>query len=182
MDTLRIQLRDNFVLRWTLANVIGWTLGLLIGLWNPLCFVIAGVVACICVGVAQWFILRPRYGKDWIIATIIGGICGTFPAMLAGVLALFGWGFLGICGGLIFGAAVGVGQWLILKRSTSRATWWIGANALGGLLCGTLMPIVPGLPIGLILGATVYGYITGRALERLLNPEVYGDVLPFDQT
>lgn len=167
IDTLRTVLRDNFILRWTLANMIGWSIGLLAGLFNPICFIVAGAAACICVGVAQWYVLRPQYSKDWIVATVVGGLCGTIPALFGGLMFIFGWGLIALCSGALFGGAIGVSQWLILKRTYSRAEWWIGANALGGLLCGllTTIPLITGLPIGLLLGSAVYGYITGRALE-----------------
>lgn len=166
METLTQHLRHNFLLRWVLANVVGWTIGLYAGALNPLCFIIAGLTACICVGAAQWTILRPRVGTDWIVATVLGGISGTFPVLFAGLLVFFGFAWVGGCSGLLFGGAVGLAQWLILKRCTSRAGWWVAANAGGGLLCGllTLVSLIPGLPIGLMLGAAAYGYITGRTL------------------
>lgn len=171
IDTLQTALRTHFILRWMLANVIGWSIGLLGGLlFNPICF-IAGGAACIGVGIAQWYVLRPHYDREWIVATVVGGLCGTVPALLGGLMIFFGLGLVGLCSGAIFGAAIGIAQWLLLKRNHSRAEWWIGANALGGLLCGllTMIPLIAGLPIGLLIGSAVYGYITGRALEWLAN-------------
>ena len=104
--------------------------------------------------------------RDWIGLTIAGAILGALPALSAGVLVALGWG-LGIAfAGAIFGGGVGVAQYFILQRGLSRAGWWIAANVAAGALCAllTLAPMIRGLPIGLLIGTALYGYLTGRAL------------------
>lgn len=189
LNELRRHLRANFLLRWTVANVVGWSVGLYLSAWSlstpALC--LGGAFAGLCVGAAQWWALKTpppdplpefREGegalgdspitveRDWIGLTIAGAILGALPALSAGVLVALGWG-LGIAfAGAIFGGGVGVAQYFILQRGLTRAGWWIAGNVAAGALCAllTLAPLVRGLPIGLVVGTAIYGYITGRAL------------------
>ena len=39
------ELRERFLLRWVLANIVGWMIGLYAGVLNPICFAGAGVIA-----------------------------------------------------------------------------------------------------------------------------------------
>jgi hypothetical protein len=188
---VRAKLRESFLLRWVLANVAGWSVGLYLSAWSffstpALC--LGGAFAGACLGAAQWYVLRipplereildnetvqpPIYvQRNWIGLTIAGAILGAIPALSAGFMVALGWGLgIALVGG-IFGAGVGVAQWFILRDRLSRTEWWIAANVAGGALCAllTLAPIIQGLPIGLLLGTAVYGYITGRALVWLKN-------------
>jgi hypothetical protein len=191
----RAQVCANFLLRWVLANIVGWSIGLYLSAWSlstpVLC--LGGAFAGLCVGAAQWWALKPlddplpnftegeqntgvspiSVQRDWIGLTIAGAILGAIPALSAWVLVMLGLG-LGIAiAGAIFGAGIGVAQYFILQRSLTRAGWWITANLGGGALCAllTLAPLILrlpiGLPLGLLLGTALYGYITGRVLVWL---------------
>lgn len=171
-----------------LANVMGWSIGLYLSAWSlstpVLC--LGGAFAGLCVGLAQWWALKLPTAlssefmeaeqntglapitvqRDWIGLSVAGAIFGAIPALSAGVLVALGWG-LGIAfAGAIFGAGIGIAQYFILQRGLTRAGWWIAANVGGGALCAlfTLAPLIRGLPLGLLLGTALYGYITGRAL------------------
>jgi hypothetical protein len=198
---VRTRLRRNFLLRWVVANAIGWSIGLYLST-PALC--LGGVFAGLCVGAAQWWALKnstpfsPEFkgegeqnagespvtvGRDWIGLTAAGAFLGALPAMSATLMVALGWG-LGIALlGAVFGAGVGIAQWFILQRGMSRAGWWIAANIGGGALCAlfTLAPLIRGLPIGLLIGTILYGYLTGRALmwmqRQSLKPDA-GDILP----
>ena len=72
LDEARRRLRASFLLRWVLANMVGWSIGLYLSAWSlstpVLC--LGGAFAGICVGVAQWWALRtpppnplPVYGE-----------------------------------------------------------------------------------------------------------------------
>jgi hypothetical protein len=173
------------MLRWVLANVVGWGVGLYLTVWSisPLTLCLGGAVAGLCLGWAQWWAFRTpspydgegeqfieaapiSVGRDWIGLTAAGALVGALPAAGAGVVVSLGWGLGVALVGAIFGAGVGFAQWYILGRRMSRAEWWIAANAAGGGLCAllTLAPLLRGLPIGLLLGTALYGYITGRVL------------------
>ncbi|MBZ0287942.1 MAG: hypothetical protein K8I30_10035 [Anaerolineae bacterium] len=186
----RARLRASFMLRWVLANAAGWSAGLYLGVWSisPVTLCLGGAITGICLGWAQWWALKVPHplahspfdgeeeadfeaspitvGRDWIGLTAAGALVGALPAKGIGLVVSLGWG-LGIAlVGAIFGAGVGLAQWYILTRGMRRAGWWIAANAAGGGLCAllTLAPILRGLPIGLLLGTALYGYLTGRAL------------------
>jgi hypothetical protein len=88
-------------------------------------------------GVLQYGLLRrylPRMGW-WVLATTGGWLLGVLLIIIPSWL---NWtdGSLNLDFAFIaMGLAIGVGQWLLLRRSLSRAGWWIGANVVGwGLL------------------------------------------------
>jgi hypothetical protein len=174
-------LRDHFLARWVLANVVGWTVGLYAGssalavpggqsVGLPL-ICVGGVFAGLCVGVAQWVVLNHAAptSRRWILMTMLGGLLAIVPSSAAGIFAVFGLGFGAGMAGAAFGSVVGGMQWLLLRQRNGGAVGWIVANALGGMLCAPLaaMPLIPWLPVGLILGSALFGYITGRMWLRL---------------
>jgi hypothetical protein len=85
-------------------------------------------------GCVQYLLLRrylPRMGW-WVLATFLGWILGVI--LLAGWLSLdivsFPFGRLDLTF-LVIGLAVGIGQWLLLRRRIPRAGWWVVASLLG---------------------------------------------------
>ena len=187
------ELRQRFLLRWVLANIVGWTIGLYAGVLNPICFAGAGVIAGLVLGASQWWALRttsfgnhatgsdlnianiPTHisqpARQWIISTFAGAALGLIPALvLAAIFVLFSNGFAALLAGAILGLGVGLGQWMILKHVSQKVVLWLAVNTIGGAACGwlTLTPIIRGLPLGMLLGSAVFGYLTGRVLERIL--------------
>lgn len=176
MHPLRETFEHHFLLRWTLANLVGWTIGLYVGAWtlrSPLICLNGGLAAA-CIGLAQWLVLREKYSipRKWIWFSIIGGALGILPAFLLIITVIFGGleSFATLTG-MSFGIGLGGMQWSLL-RSYPHAEWWIPACGLGGALGGWLSvtTIINGLPLGLLLGAALFGLITGYALERILYP------------
>lgn len=174
MRQLRAAFQQSFLLRWTLANIIGWTIGLYVAAWGLVTPVIclSGAAAGVVVGLAQWFVLRPVYAvrRDWVLWSVVGGVLGAVPAVLMGALLVLGAGAAAAGFGAAFGLALGVGQWVALRRP-ERAGVWLLANAAGGAACGLLSvtTFINGLPLGLLLGSALFGGFTGWALERLLG-------------
>lgn len=107
-----------------------------------------GAVEGLVVGWAQWRVLRralPAVARGtWILATIVGAVVawllGMLPSTLMSsepnasgppveppraVVLLLAVG-IGLGGGLVLSLA----QWLVLRHATSRAAWWLPANAL----------------------------------------------------
>lgn len=69
----------------------------------------------------------------WMLATAIGVVAGlALIAETVGRLAGIFW--VGLLGGIVVGAGIGLGQWSILRRYLPNATWWIWATALGQLV------------------------------------------------
>lgn len=173
MERLQLAISESFLLRWTLANLAGWVIGGYCAAWtlrSPL-ICLNGALAAAIIGLAQWLVLRRDYGLParWVLFTVIGGALGVLPAFFLVITLIFGIGVFAVLAGLVSGAIIGGMQWLLL-RSCPRAEWWIAASSAGGGLGAlfSVTPIIGGLPLGLLLGGALYGYITGRTLERLL--------------
>ncbi len=190
LESFRYELRQRFLLRWILANVVGWTVGLYAGVLNPICFAGTGIIAGLVLGAAQWWALRglplveqpistqtdnpesPQSSRQWITMTFVGAAVGMIPAVVIGaMLFLFANGLAALLAGGLLGAAVGLGQWMLLRHISQRAALWLAVNALGGAACGllTIIPIIRGLPLGLLAGTAIFGYVTGRVLEVMLR-------------
>jgi hypothetical protein len=150
----------------TLGSTAGWALGWQASYLAPgwlAVFALAGVMGLV-LGAAQWLVLRANLGGAgwWAAATGLGWAAG-FPlgAETAGRLGLVGLPF-GLLAGLVTGAALGLLQWLVLRRQVTRAFWWVpvsvfawasaliyyrpGANWLG-LLFGLLVGIASGVAL-----------------------------------
>jgi hypothetical protein len=67
------------------------------------------------------------------------------------------------------GLAIGIGQWLVLRRSVARAGWWIGANLLAGLVIGWIGGLRGEEFMLVILQVLAYTLITGITLRLLLG-------------
>jgi len=143
-------------------------------------------------GTAQRLFLR-RYSiaaGRWLLATIVAGAVGGTLALIIGEVAGDARGFyvaLAV-GGIVLGAAIGLGQWLVLRPNLSQAGWWVLAstaglaislgtgNALGatlfyaldGVLGESLAQVLAILTLGAFL-LIPYGAVTGAALLWLLR-------------
>lgn len=182
IESLLYEVRQRFLLRWVLANVVGWTVGLYAGVLNPVCFAGTGVIAGLLLGTAQWWALRGSPlveqaegtppSRRWIMMTFVGAAVGLIPAAIIGALLfLFANGLAALLAGGLLGLAVGLGQWMMLRQISGRAVLWLAVNALGGAACGllTIIPIIRGVPLGLLAGAALFGYVTGRVLDVMIR-------------
>jgi uncharacterized iron-regulated membrane protein len=88
------------------------------------------------------------------------------PASLIGGLAVLlgGWNTAALVAGAILGGAVGAAQSRLIDSPPERRLCWIAANLVAGGVCGflTALPIIRGLPIGLLIGSALFAYLTGR--------------------
>jgi hypothetical protein len=160
-----------------------------LALWFPTAFLLGAIL--------QWMLLdRVVPGAErWVIATPVAALAVAFPNLIlqlmvgeniansnlsVGMKWVIGIPLFALIGGMT-GAVVGIGQWLVLRRSLSRAGWWIGISALGwGLATGALTAflelktdkrvtdplanwLVP-LAIGVVCGG-----VTGRGVLWLLG-------------
>jgi hypothetical protein len=126
---------------WALATAFGWALaayaGLPIGqvvtaeggrdaiLSAGITMGILGMLIGGMIGASQWMYLRWRLREAnwWIPATSLGWGIGLPLALWINLLA--GMGLSAILYGVVIGVAVGMGQWLLLKRSTTPAGRWV---------------------------------------------------------
>jgi hypothetical protein len=165
----------NLGLQWVIAVVAGWVIGFFLCgvIENRLStFFIDGLVIGTTIGVAQGLVIRRRIAPMalWVVVSVIGFGIGKFVADLIGqaspslpAMAL---------GGAVIGLAVGFTQFVILMDQSSRAWWWIAANAVGWAAAWLLIELVPSSSVVMTyavvaLGATVVGVITGIALIGL---------------
>jgi membrane associated rhomboid family serine protease len=129
----------------------------------------------------QWLVLRSLFSQAgwWVIASTVGGaIVGVGAASLSSEIEVS----LIIAYGLS-GAILGMLQWIVLRRQTSRARLWILASPLGWAIA---VPIVrfldrmgqdmalrisetAGLILSFGLMGAVLGFVTGGVLVWMLR-------------
>lgn len=72
-----------------------------------------------------------RFWLAWVLANSIGGALGGAAIEVAGAL-----------GAGVFGIALGIPQWLVLRRYLPRTGWWMGATALGAAIFWGMVPFI----------------------------------------
>jgi hypothetical protein len=158
--------RGQFALRWVFAcasgaiftgavgSALSWSFnyfyhpyleGLTFPAWGY------GALLGLGLGVAQLVALRARLrlGSAWVLAS---AACAAVGLEVAVLMAKSG-GPVGY--GLVLGCFVGAGQWLLLRRKTREAAWWVAASIVA-------------VPIGIVsCGLALNG--TLRGLNQLSN-------------
>lgn len=150
-----------------------------------------GAVPSILIGWFQWLILR-RYIRvsRWWILTVSAGIglnhfiADGFPNARAPIIGL-----------LAGSAAVGLLQWLVLRRQVNSFAWWIlatiGSWSIGVLIGVSLLDAsgllsrsyTPGLDfqqhglVGIVLAA-IYSILTGVVMVMFLRRKRLGETKP----
>jgi hypothetical protein len=177
-ETLWQMWRAYPLLRWVAANTAGWSVGMLAGSWllglvgGVVGLGVGGATAGGLAGLAQWWILKDDYNgiqrRRWLVTSAAGGLLAAFPAALAGFALVAGTGPGFLIVGALFGGIFGAAQWAALRGLfPNQAGWWIGANLVGGGLCGWLaLGANLGLPVCCSFGPVVFGLLTGWALQR----------------
>lgn len=141
--------------QWILATTVGWILGLVLG---------GELGIGVFVGITQWLVLRRFFSGAgwWVLATGAGWMGGWFIVVSSLILPpQSGLATSALSGGVL-GLAMGLGQWLVLRRWVKLAGIW-------------LLLSISGWAIGLtgLLGSTlvgaVAGVITGFAFDFLLR-------------
>jgi hypothetical protein len=128
-------------------------------------------------GIMQWLVLRrhiPQAGW-WVLASTAGWIAGF------GVLAVVFKVVEGVAPGTIepkvfaavffvaVGIAIGMLQWLVLRRHAPQAGWWVLASIVGWAALGLIVGKSLDKATDLIALAAVPPAITGGALVWLLR-------------
>jgi len=151
-------------------------------------------------GTAQWPIIRRHVASSgwWIVVSALGMGVG----LTAGVIlveqvgrAVIGgqvnFRMLGVAAraasfgtiGMVGGACLGLAQWLVLRRHAASCKSWISVNALSlavGLALGSLLAdvlvarsgSVASIGIMLVIGSTLAGACTAKALAKIFSPGV----------
>ena len=153
---------------------MAWQAGGFIGL-----FVIGTVI-----GFAQWLVFRrhfKRAGWWWILITAVGWAIGY--SISWGALEAIGWTTFerfeaGMTTALVMsGTIAGLVQWLLLRRETSKAGWWIVANLVGWIGSIAAILILGGdVSFGLVFVSGEFEYGSVRAI--LPYTVMLSDLLP----
>lgn len=161
--------------------------------------IVLGIVG-LSLGTAQWPIMRRHLSSAawWVASSTLGMAIGlTLGVIVVEQIgrAFFGgpvnFRMLGVAArsasfgsiGLIGGAALGVAQWLVLRRQAAKCSRWIHVNALSlgaGLACGSLLADALMLRTGslgstavlLVIGSGAAGVCTARTLAGIFAPRV----------
>lgn len=180
LDTAREILARRFLLRWLLANVVGWSCGLMLGSallgWfgGVIGLLLAALALGVCAGSAQMLALTEAgFGSRWVVFSALGSLGAVLPVFLAAFALVagnaLGFAVMGAVFGLCFGAAQ---AWILrLHLEQDAVVMWMLVNALGGGLCGmSALGGVPfALPVCLTPGPLTFGLLTGIALVRTMD-------------
>jgi hypothetical protein len=109
-------------------------------------------------------------GLLWVLGTVVGWIvgftlCEAFNDFLESLSA----------DGVIIGTAVGLGQWLALRRSLPGSAWWIVATLIGfgvGKLLGDAIAEQISGTLGYVLSGAAIGAVLGVAQWVVLRRHV----------
>jgi hypothetical protein len=173
-------------------------------LWTYLAYLIGGATF----GFAQWqFALRNEVRKRaWIGASALIGVIGLLglplaiqlsPVMVSlyrreasgmytGVRVVNTWPIAVIVLGVAVGLGIGLPQWLILRRYSHQANWWIPASMVAsaaglavfvGIVYIAHRALVAGV-VGVCIVPIVYSAITGAVLFSLFQHPKTGQVSP----
>ena len=168
-----------------------------LGVWMPvLAAVLCGAACGSTIGLGQWIVLRkylPRIGL-WVAATIVGyASIGLLP-LIAGVIqpGWSDWAFTLIVSGKMhwlarvepswpaaswlpgtitlsmFGAVLGVAQWLVLRHRVDHAGQWIAISAVGWALAAALS-FLPSVLVVVLMSFDVPIIVAGAGMVWLLN-------------
>ncbi len=178
---------DQFLLKWSLANLAGVLLVFVLVLpiqvssGDQAIFKgFAGVAIGLGLGFPQWLVLR-RYLRNagwWLVATGLGFALGGILLGFGTTPELARRGLSSESVGVVLGASASVLQWLVLRPQVEGAGLWIPANTaafgLGwwvnwsidfGLAYESLLSII----VGLLVLVIPYLVISGLAMTWLLR-------------
>ena len=180
---------------WVLASSIGAALGVAITLMAMAAFggdddrvmVVLAPAVAVGIGMMQWLVLRRHIPQAawWTLVSITGGLIG---AVVIGGVASAAFAILGmdlvtrtmqgtvanVASLSLYGAGIGLMQWLFLRRHVMQTGWWVLASIIGWALLGVMVGESLESLAELTLFGTVPALTTGFVLARLLRQPVSG--------
>ncbi len=175
-----------FWVMWTLANSVAWIVGMAVlwvlsfilgplssGPFNILGWAVGGALIGALFGVNQWFLFRPlgantigKWAHWWVLATIGGWSLAITLTLGLGTGEDLGFAIIGA----VFGIAVGIPQWFVLRPYAQKAEWWAVCNTVGWIVGLSLLNVL-NRAISFPLVGVVSGALTGAMMIWLLrNP------------
>ncbi|MDE2837739.1 MAG: hypothetical protein OXL97_09595 [Chloroflexota bacterium] len=187
---------------WMLATAAGFAVGgpieSVLGRSSGMLVVVYVSVGGTAAAALQWLALRRHIAHAgwWVATGIAGGVVTGAAGLVLGAAVGFGAGVVesfragvgdgaragfatgvdaaGVAAAVLFGAAVGVVQWLVLQRQVAGAGWWMLACSVGWVVSGLSAGVTDSAAGWAVLGA-VYGAITGCVLVWLLRRRADGE-------
>jgi hypothetical protein len=168
----------NWILRWTIINLLAWWLALGIAafclyLFGILGAAIAGTLIGLIVGTAQAYFFpysaESFSMRRWILFSGLGGFFATIPVYLLGFLLFFNLALGLLLIGAMYGGILALMQALILRHlDEDTAILWVLACIIAGGLCAPLSLSANsiGLPLIFAPGPVIFGLITGWILQK----------------
>ena len=170
VDTLWQTLQTRFYLRWTLANMIGWSGGMILGSLGlaliggiPGVFLAGGLMGAVA-GTMQW-VAMPELSRRWMLWSAVGGTIAALPVFLAAFALIAGRGVGLAVMGAVYGLCIGWIQTLALRGDGTFV--WVIINVVAGGLCGMLTLLPVSVPVCLSPGPMIFGLLTGWVLYTL---------------
>ena len=167
----------NLWFLWVIVNVSSSGIGGLLGVYLGftvfsdnivIVSLVAGVVAGLIIGLAQWFLIRQVIKESgwWILATGIGLTIGSLLNTVTGSMTGQITGLLtSSLVSALAGSALGLTQWLVLRKQIDRARIWIAATMIayvaGTFVVGivNLGPLMEGTVQNILLGTVTGGVL-----------------------
>ncbi len=181
---------------WVLATAAGFSIGgpieAVLGRSSGMLVIVYVSTGGTAAAVLQWLALRryvPQSGW-WVVTGLAGSVIAAAIGVAVGVSAGVTIGIIeglaegaakgmeagidagvdaaGVTMAVVFGAAVGVVQWLMLRLHVAGSGWWVLACGIGWVASGLTAGVTDTAAGWAVLGA-VYGAITGCVLVWLLR-------------
>jgi hypothetical protein len=136
---------------WIMATTLGWLIGNIFFKGIPI--IISGVL----IAALQWSVLFKRIHKAWrwLILSSLGWIGGY-------ILFVIFFPTMDLLVGPVLGGAVGILQWLLLRKEVDWAGWWIVISIFAWTTGLTFMP-------GALTSGSLPGALTGLTLVILFR-------------
>lgn len=129
------------------------------------------------VTIAQWLVLvyRLSAGGGWLVASLLGWAAGCLIAYVCNTALSLGWYSRNapVSALLVVGLMVGVAQWMVLRRRSRRAIFWIPASVAGWVLVGFAFQAATTLCATVVISA-IPAAMTGVVLAAMVDLEGVG--------
>jgi hypothetical protein len=214
MKSFVLQKESRFIIGWVVLTSVGFVLGEVFlsppafrfvptslleskfDLFGIMLGVASGIVTGCAIGFFQWLTLRNYITRSWLwmIATSSGMASGVFIERLGFVMIRYylatyiateAWAIINWISIFVDGLTIGLIQWVVLRKLSSKAWTWVIANGFGWVIATTIgddvirpilypccfdyliSPISEIVIYGVV--GILFGIITGVLLPRLLK-------------
>jgi len=181
LEKIRYWWQEYWLLRWSVANIIGWAGALLLSAMMVRLFgfggaFLAGAFFGFGLSLPQAWILfsadEMATRRKWIIYSAIGGFFGAFPAGILSIIGIFNIWIAALLMGAMFGGIWGLLQSFVLVPVLGDDAYlWIAVCLVAGALSALLTVPILLTPIPLLFSPAtiVFSLISGHFILRWMN-------------